>query len=84
MQVFTKIFIVFIFRRTIDFMKYPYLLYDMVKKKAGRPESEDKREPFNLRLKGSLLKELRKRSNSEKRAMNTVAEMILEKELLEG
>lgn len=59
-----------------------YLIYDMVTRKVGRPGSEDKREPFNLRLKESLLEKLRLRSKKEKRAMNTIAEMILEKELL--
>lgn len=59
-----------------------YLLCDMAKKKAvGRPESEDKREPFNLRLKSSILENLRNRSKSEGRAMNTIAERILENEL---
>lgn len=53
----------------------------MAKRKAGRPTSEDKREPFNLRIKRSVLNALKERSNNEQRAMNTVAEMILEKEL---
>jgi len=53
----------------------------MAKQKLGRPSSEDKREPFNLRLKKSILKALRKRSEEEQRAMNTIAERILEREL---
>lgn len=53
----------------------------MAQRKAGRPESVDKREPFNLRIKKSVLDALKTRSREEKRAMNTVAEMILEKEL---
>ena len=58
------------------------LLYDMAKKKAvGRPQSEDRREPFNLRIRKSILTALKKRAETEKRAMNTIAETILEKEL---
>ena len=59
---------------------YLYLLYDMAKKK-GRPAAEDKREPFNLRIRKSILTALRDRAKNEQRAMNTIAENILEKEL---
>lgn len=61
--------------------KYMLLLCYMANKKAGRPSSDDKREPFNLRLKSSVLKALRKRAENEQRAMNTIAERILENEL---
>lgn len=55
----------------------------MARKKAvGRPSSDDKREPFNLRIKNSVLEALRKRAQLEQRAMNTIAERILEKELI--
>jgi len=54
----------------------------MVKRKAGRPTSEDRREPFNLRLKKSVLKALKARSEEENRKMNAIAEMILERELI--
>lgn len=53
----------------------------MAKKKAGRPSSEDRREPFNLRIKKSILKALKARAIAEQRAMNTVAENILTNEL---
>lgn len=53
----------------------------MVKNKVGRPESKDKRKPFNLRIKTSVLAALKKRAEKEQRPMNTVAEMILEHEL---
>lgn len=54
----------------------------MPKKKVGRPSSEDKREPFNLRIRKSVLSALKKRAETEQRAMNTVAENILQKELV--
>lgn len=51
-------------------------------KKRGRKALDDPREPFNLRLKRSLLEVVRQRAKEEKRAMNTIVETILEKELL--
>lgn len=54
----------------------------MAKKKAvGRPQSVDRREPFNLRIRKSILTALKKRAEAERRAMNTIAETILEREL---
>lgn len=55
----------------------------MAKKKTrGRPASEDRREPFNLRIRQSILTALKKRAEIERRAMNTIAETILERELV--
>jgi hypothetical protein len=49
----------------------------MAKQKPGRPTVEDKRDPFNLRIKRSILKALRERAKEEQRPMNTIAENIL-------
>jgi hypothetical protein len=82
MQEKTKIFLSYFLYRIVGIAKYPYLICYMAgKKKPGRPKSSDKRVPFNLRLKESILKALRSRSESERRAMNTVAEDILERDL---
>lgn len=65
------------------FLTFTYVIYDMkTTKKRGRKALDDPREPFNLRLKRSLLEVVRQRAKEEKRAMNTIVEMILEKELL--
>jgi uncharacterized protein (DUF4415 family) len=57
------------------------LIGNMKRKKRGRPELQDKREPFSLRLKKSVLMRLRERADNEQRAMNTIAENILQREL---
>jgi len=54
----------------------------MTKKKPGRPVVDDKRKPFNMRLKESILEALKSRAANENRKMNSIVEMILERELL--
>lgn len=82
MQVNTKIFIEIILLRILHISNYCCWFTTMIQRKPGRPSSEDKREPFNFRLRKSVLKALKDRAKDEQRAMNTVAENILEKELL--
>lgn len=82
MQVSTKIYLLKYYNIFLAGYKYSYLLCDMAKRKAGRPTSEDKRKPFNFRIKTSVLDALKERSKEEQRAMNTIAENILEKALL--
>lgn len=53
----------------------------MAKKKPGRPAADDPREPFNLRLRKSIIDSLRNKALNEDRTMNVVAERILEKAL---
>ena len=81
-SLYENIFVLIYLRLRLEVIKELLLLCYMAKKKAaGRPESEDKREPFNLRLKSSVLDNLRNRAKNEGRAMNTIAERILENEL---
>lgn len=70
------------FTTHIAFVEILFLFYNMIQRKAGRPSSKDKREPFSFRIKKSVLKALKDRADGEQRAMNTVAENILERELI--
>jgi len=78
MQVITKIFLVY-FLYTIN--KFPYL-YMAKKKKAGRPEVKDKKLPYPIRLKGSLLEKIKEVAEDNNRSLNGEITQALEEKYL--